>query len=72
VVWTVYDGTSPNADPYADFNGSGVLNQRYLCGAGAVLSAVVDQVLARTDSGGTTAWYLPDNLGTVRDIVNTS
>jgi RHS repeat-associated protein len=28
--------------------------------------------LARTSSGGTTAWYLPDKLGTVRDIVDGS
>ena len=29
-------------------------------------------ILARTSSGGTTAWYLPDKLGSVRDIVDTS
>ena len=32
----------------------------------------VDDILARTSSGGTTAWYLTDRLGSVRDIVNTS
>ncbi len=32
----------------------------------------MDQLLARTSSGGATAWYLPDKLGSVRDIVNTS
>ena len=32
----------------------------------------MDQLLARTSSGGTTAWYLPDKLGSVRDIVSTS
>ena len=26
-------------------------------------------ILARTSSGGTTAWYLTDKLGSVRDIV---
>ncbi len=34
--------------------------------------AVVDQLLARTSSSGTTAWYLTDKLGSVRDIVSTS
>ena len=37
-----------------------------------VLGSLVDQLLARTDSGGTTAWYLPDNVGTVRDIADTT
>jgi RHS repeat-associated protein len=53
-------------NPYADFDGSGNLKVRYLYGL------VVDQVLARTDSGGTSAWYLPDRLGTIRDVANTS
>ena len=60
----------PTPDPYADFNGSGSLTQRYLFGPGVVNGAVVDEILARTSSGGTTDWYLPDNLGSVRDIVN--
>jgi RHS repeat-associated protein len=30
----------------------------------------VDAVLARETSGGTVAWYLPDRLGTIRDIVD--
>ncbi len=67
-TWTVYDGTNP----YADFNGSGTLQVRYQYGPGVVDGAVVDQLLARTNSGGTTAWYLPDKLGSVRDIVSTS
>ncbi len=41
-------------------------------GPGVVNGAVVDQLLARTSSSGTTAWYLPDKLGSVRDIVGTS
>ena len=68
-TWTVYDGTSADANPYADFNGSGSLTERYLFGAGVVNGAVVDEILARTSSGGTTAWYLTDKLGSVRDIV---
>jgi YD repeat-containing protein len=67
-TWTVYDGT----DPYADFNGSGALQVRYQYGPGVVDGAIVDQLLARTSSGGTTAWYLPDKLGSVRDIVSTT
>jgi RHS repeat-associated protein len=33
---------------------------------------VTPVILARTSSGGTTAWYLADKLGSVRDIVDTS
>jgi RHS repeat-associated protein len=61
-TWTVYDGQNP----YADFNGSGTLQQRYLYGP------AVDEILARTSSGGTSAWYLTDKLGSVHDLVNTS
>ncbi len=67
-TWTVYDGQNP----YADFNASGTLQERYVHGPGVVNGAVADVLLARTNSGGTTAWYLPDKLGTVRDIANTS
>jgi hypothetical protein len=69
-TWTVYDGAGADADPYADFNSSGSLTERYLHGPGVVLGAVVDELLARTSSGGTTAWYLPDNLGSMRDVVS--
>ena len=71
-TWTVYNGTSADATPYADFNGSGTLLTRYLYGPGVINGAVVDEILARTSSGGTTAWYLPDKLGSVRDIVSSS
>jgi len=67
-TWTAYDGTNP----YADFNSSATLKQRYLYGPGVVNGTVVDELLARTSSVGTTAWYLPDKLGSVRDIVSTS
>jgi RHS repeat-associated protein len=67
-TWTVYDGKNP----YADFNGSTTLQQRYLFGPGVVNGAAVDEILARTSPGGTTAWYLTDKLGSVRDIVSTS
>ena len=67
-TWTVYDGTNP----YADFNSSGTLQERYLFGPGVVNGAIVDQLLARTNSSGTTAWYLTDKLGSVRDVVNST
>jgi RHS repeat-associated protein len=33
---------------------------------------LVDSVLARESAGGTVAWYLPDRLGTVHDLINNS
>ncbi len=65
-MWTVYDGQGADANPYADFNSSGTLLTRYVSGPG------INDIFARTSSGGTTAWYLGDRLGSVRDIVNTS
>ena len=65
-TWTVYDGNTPDDSPYADFNSSGTLDARYLSGP------AVDELLARTSSGGTTAWYLTDKLGSVRDIASSS
>ncbi len=32
----------------------------------------MDQLLARTNSAGTTAWYLPDKLGSVHDLVSST
>jgi RHS repeat-associated protein len=61
-IWTVYDGQ----EPYTDFGPSGGLLQRHLYGP------TMDAILARTSSGGTSAWYLTDHLGTVRDIANSS
>ena len=61
-AWITYDGSQA----YADFNGSGSLTNRYLN------AQAVDQLLARTSSGGTTAWYLNDHLGSVRDVVTFS
>jgi len=61
-TWTVYDGQNP----YADFNGAGPVQKRYLYGP------AVDALMARTDSAGNTAWYLTDKLGTIRDIATTS
>ncbi|WP_304511166.1 RHS repeat-associated core domain-containing protein, partial [Aquisphaera insulae] len=61
-TWTVYDDTNA----YADFNSAGTLQNRYTYGP------AVDELLARTSSGGTTAWYLSDRLGTVRDIASSA
>jgi RHS repeat-associated protein len=71
-IWTVYNSTSADALPYADFNGSGTLLTRYVSGPGMVNGAVVDELLARTNSGGTSAWYLTDKLDSVRDVVSSS
>ncbi len=60
--WTAYDGVNP----YADFDAAGPLKTRYLHGP------AVDMLLARTDAAGTSAWYLTDRLGTVRDLANTA
>ena len=61
-TWVVWD--SPQ--PYADFNGSGTLQERYLYGP------AVDEVLARTDSVGTTSWYLTDREGSIRNLADSS
>ncbi len=65
-TWTIYSGTSADANSYADFTSSGTVSVRYLFGP------AVDEILARTSSTGTTAWYLTDQLGSVRYIENTS
>ena len=59
-LWTAYDGDNA----YADFSGQ-TLTTRYIFANG------LDELLARTDANGNnTAWYLVDNLGSVRQIVN--
>ena len=57
-----YDG----ANVWADLDGNSSLTTRRL-----YLDAV-DAVFARIDASGEAAWYLPDRLGSVRDIVTTS
>jgi RHS repeat-associated protein len=57
-TWTSYDG--PNA--WGDYNSGGSLTMRYLNGQ------AIDQVFARYD-GTTVAWYLRDNINSVREIV---
>jgi RHS repeat-associated protein len=65
-TWTVYNGNSADANPYADFNGSNALKVRYLDGL------AVDEILAQTDASGNTEWYLTDQLGSVVAIASTS
>jgi RHS repeat-associated protein len=65
-TWTVFNGKSADANPYADFNSSGTLKMRYLDGL------AVDELFARTDSSGNTSWYLTDQVGSVVAIVSTS
>jgi RHS repeat-associated protein len=65
-TWTVFNGSGADANPYADYTGSGSLSMRYLYGP------AVDQILARTDASATTAWYLTDMLGSVTDLISSS
>ena len=58
----VYDGNNIALQ----FDGSNNLTHRYLHGP------VVDQILADENVGGTLYWPLTDDLGTVRDLVNSS
>ncbi len=67
-TWIVYNGNSNT--PYAQFNGSGTLLERYLAGPSYVLG--VTGMVARTNASGVTDWYLTGKLGSVRDIVDTS
>jgi RHS repeat-associated protein len=50
----------------ADLNNSNQLQTRYLRGD------AVDQLFARMSSGGTAAWYLTDDLGSVRQLTDGS
>jgi len=55
-----YDGSNV----WADLNGSNQLQMRRLYLDG------IDSVFARISSAGTASWYLPDRLGSVRNIVD--
>ncbi|MGO9599149.1 MAG: RHS repeat domain-containing protein [Isosphaeraceae bacterium] len=62
-TWTLYDGSTP----IMDFTGAGSLATRYLNGPAGDLA---NTVLSRQSSDGTVSWYLPDRLGTNRDLIN--
>ncbi len=52
---------------YADFDAAGAVVKRYL------FALALDELLARTAANGSGAdWYLPDRLGSIRDIVTAS
>ena len=57
-TWTLYAGSSP----IMDFTATGALAVRYLQGPMGILS--------RQTSAGAVAWYLADQLGTVRDLID--
>jgi RHS repeat-associated protein len=62
-LWTMYDGSNP----YIDFNGSGQVTERYLTDPRGI-----NDLYARVSPSGTVNWYVTDNLGSVRQIVNSS
>jgi RHS repeat-associated protein len=65
-TWTVYNGESADANPYADITSSGTLKMRYLDGL------AVDELLARTDASGNKSWYFHDQVGSVIAIASTA
>jgi RHS repeat-associated protein len=65
-TWTVFNGNTPDSNPYGDFNSSGNVTMRYLYGP------AVDQILARTNSSAVTAWYITDEIGSVRFVDDTA
>jgi RHS repeat-associated protein len=67
-TWTVFNGTGADADPYADFNSSGSVTERYLFGPGAISNVI----LARTNASGSINWYMTNQLGSVTDLMDTS
>jgi len=55
-----------NGQVVIELNGSNVVQERYLSGN------TVGQLFARIDGNGTAWWYLTDELGSVRDVLNAS
>ncbi|HEY7156597.1 MAG TPA: RHS repeat-associated core domain-containing protein, partial [Gemmataceae bacterium] len=60
-TWTVYDGSNP----YMDFNGSGQLTERYLTNPNGL-----NQFYGQVNASGVTQWFLTDNLGSIRQVVD--
>ena len=72
-TYFIYDREHVTLD-FVDADGSGSLNQPAFA-AHFVYGNVVDQVLARDDASGASAdvqWFLTDQLGSVRDVVDNS
>jgi RHS repeat-associated protein len=69
-VWTSSTGTVvtrfgyENGNVWVDLNSSNQLQYRRFFLDG------IDQVFARIDSSGNVAWYLPDRMGSIRDITD--
>ena len=59
-VWTVFDGVNP----CMDLDVEGNIKNRYLHGPG------IDELFARIGAGEDPEWYLPDRLGSTRQIVD--
>jgi len=59
---TVYDGQHA----WADYDAAGQVDTRYLFGPR------VDEIVARQRTGEGVVWYLADELGTVRDLVDSA
>ena len=75
--WYALDiSIDPNApaQPVLQFDGSGNETYRYLNGpsASGVDAMMAEEAITTQGSAGTTTYPLADNLGSVRDIVNTS
>jgi RHS repeat-associated protein len=75
--WYALDiSADPNApaQPVLQFDGSGNETYRYLNGpsASGVDAVMAEEAITTQGSAGTTTYPLADNLGSVRDIVNTS
>jgi RHS repeat-associated protein len=62
-LYTVYDGSNP----YMDFDGSGTLTQRYLTNP-----LGLSQFYGQVSASGATQWFLTDNLGSIRQVVDSS
>jgi len=69
-VWTLQNGLTTirfaydNGNIWADLDGTNALQMR------RIYLDNVDSVFARFSAGGTAAWYLPDHLGSIRDIAD--
>jgi RHS repeat-associated protein len=69
-TWTLYDGGTP----IMDFSQSGALTTRYMSGAEPCgqCNGIIGAILSIQTSAGATSWFLPDEQGTARDLVNAS
>lgn len=64
--WVTTHFSYDQGEVWADLTGANALQTRYLHGP------TVDALFARQDASGSSAWYLTDRLGSVRDIESAS